>query len=69
MQQKREVKVLLADSFKELVQEKPVEKSAEECCCCEDKAEVHVCEPRFCPKCGAQVRTDAVFCQACGIKL
>ena len=26
MQQKREVKVLLADSFKELVQEKPVEK-------------------------------------------
>ena len=41
------------------------EKDAE--CCCED--DVHVCTERFCPKCGAQVRTDAVFCQACGAKL
>lgn len=48
--------------------EKPVEKSGE-ACCCEETAEVHVCEPRFCPKCGVQVRTDAEFCQACGIKL
>lgn len=29
----------------------------------------HVCELRFCPRCGAQVRTDAAFCQACGTKL
>lgn len=48
--------------------EKTVEKTAGECCC-EEKSEVHVCEPRFCPKCGAQVRTDAVFCQTCGVKL
>ncbi len=31
--------------------------------------ETHVCEPRFCPNCGAQVRTDAEFCQSCGTKL
>ena len=30
---------------------------------------VHVCTLRYCPKCGAQVRTDAQFCQACGEKL
>ncbi len=49
-------------------EEKAEEKAAE--CCCEDKAEdAHVCEPRFCPKCGAQVRSDAEFCQACGTKL
>ena len=48
----------------------------EEACCCGDKSdeccceeEVHVCVERFCPKCGAQVRTDAVYCQACGVKL
>ena len=46
-----------------------------ECCCGEEKAEccceedVHVCVERFCPKCGAQVRTDALYCQACGVKL
>ena len=45
-----------------------VEKAAAECCCSEAE-EVHVCEPRFCTKCGAQVRTDAEFCQACGAKL
>ncbi len=48
---------------------------SEECCCGEEKAEccceedAHVCVERFCPKCGAQVRTDAVYCQACGVKL
>ena len=49
--------------------EKPAEKAAEpeDRCCC--KAEAHQCELRFCPKCGAQVRTDAVYCQACGAKL
>ena len=50
----------------EKVEEKVVEK-AEECCC--EGEEVHVCEPRFCAKCGAQVRTDAEFCQSCGAKL
>ena len=50
-------------------EEKAVEKAAEECCCKEEAEEVHVCEPRFCPKCGAQVRTDAEFCQSCGTKL
>ena len=50
--------------------EKPAEKSAEagERCCCKEE-EAHKCELRFCPKCGAQVRTDAVYCQACGAKL
>ena len=49
--------------------EKPAEKAAEpeDRCCC--KEEAHQCELRFCPKCGAQVRTDAVYCQACGAKL
>ncbi|MBR4702617.1 MAG: zinc-ribbon domain-containing protein [Oscillospiraceae bacterium] len=54
--------------------EKAVPEKEEECCCekeaeccCED--DVHVCTERFCPKCSAQVRTDAVFCQACGAKL
>ena len=50
-------------------EEKAVEKAAEECCCKEEAEEVHVCEPRFCSKCGAQVRTDAEFCQSCGAKL
>ena len=53
----------------EKVEEKVVEKAAEECCCKAENEEVHVCEPRFCPKCGAQVRTDAEFCQSCGTKL
>ena len=44
------------------------EKAEEEKCCCESE-DVHVCEPRFCPNCGAQVRTDAGFCQSCGTKL
>jgi len=35
----------------------------------EEKAPVHVCELRFCPDCGTQVRTDAVFCHACGKRL
>lgn len=53
--------------------EKPAEKAAEEkaeerCCCCKEE-EAHQCELRYCPKCGAQVRTDAVYCQACGAKL
>ena len=51
--------------------EKPAEKAAEkaeERCCCKEE-EAHRCELRFCPKCGAQVRTDAVYCQACGVKL
>lgn len=30
---------------------------------------VHECVLRYCPKCGAQVRTDAKFCQACGAEL
>ena len=30
---------------------------------------VHECVLRYCPKCGAQVRTDAKFCQACGAAL
>lgn len=34
-----------------------------------EPAPAHVCTLRFCSKCGAQVRTDAVFCQACGNKL
>ncbi len=55
-----------AEKKAEEVAEKAAEKA--EACCCEEK-EVHVCEPRFCPKCGAQVRTDAEFCQACGTKL
>ena len=46
--------------------EKAAEKAAEVCAC---EEEPHVCEPRFCPKCGAQVRTDAEFCQSCGTKL
>ena len=54
-----------AEKKEEKVEEAVAEKSAE--CCCEE--DVHVCEPRFCPKCGAQVRTDAEFCQACGTKL
>ena len=48
--------------------EEKAEEKTERSCCCESE-EVHVCEPRFCPKCGAQVRTDAVFCQVCGVKL
>ena len=51
--------------------EKPAEKAAEkadERCSCKEE-EAHQCELRFCPKCGAQVRTDAVYCQACGAKL
>ncbi len=54
-----------AEKKEEKAEEAVAEKSAE--CCCEE--DVHVCEPRFCPKCGAQVRTDAEFCQACGTKL
>ena len=53
----------------EKAEEKVAEKAAEECCCKEEAEDVHVCEPRFCPKCGAQVRTDAEFCQSCGTKL
>ena len=53
----------------EKAEEKVVEKAAEECCCKEEAEEVHVCEPRFCSKCGTQVRTDAEFCQSCGAKL
>lgn len=34
-----------------------------------EAAPVHTCTLRFCPACGAQVRTDALFCQACGTKL
>ena len=48
-------------------EEKKAEEPEERCCC--KKSEAHVCEERFCPKCGAQVRTDAVYCQACGAKL
>ena len=48
-------------------EEKKAEEPEERCCC--EKSEAHVCEERFCPKCGAQVRTDAVYCQACGAKL
>jgi hypothetical protein len=50
------------EKAEEIVQEKVAE-------CCGEAEEVHVCEPRFCTKCGAQVRTDAEFCQACGAKL
>ena len=46
--------------------EKAMEKAAAEPVAAEDS---HVCEPRFCPNCGAQVRTDAEFCQSCGTKL
>ena len=53
----------------EKAEEKVVEKAAGECCCEGEAEDVHVCEPRFCTKCGAQVRTDAEFCQACGAKL
>ena len=48
------------------VPEKSAPEKGDECCC---EEEVHVCVERFCPKCGAQVRTDAVYCQACGVKL
>ena len=54
-----------AEKKEEKAEEAVAEKSAE--CCCEE--DVHVCEPRFCPSCGAQVRNDAAFCQACGAKL
>jgi len=43
------------------------DRAAKKDSCCEK--DVHVCEPRFCSKCGAQVRTDAAFCQSCGSKL
>ncbi len=59
---------LKAVEKKEEKAEEKAEEKTERSCCCESE-EVHVCEPRFCPKCGAQVRTDAVFCQFCGVKL
>ncbi len=63
-----ELKAAAAEKKEEKAEEKAAEKAAE--CCCEDKdGDAHVCEPRFCPKCGAQVRSDAEFCQACGTKL
>ena len=46
--------------------EKEAAERAAECCC---EPEIHECVMRYCPKCGAQVRTDAVYCQACGAKL
>lgn len=53
---------LKAPKAKAEAEEPIVERAAE-------PAPAHVCTLRFCPKCGAQVRTDAVFCQACGVKL
>ena len=51
--------------------ERAAEKAAERAVAAAPVAaeESHVCEARFCPKCGAQVRTDAEFCQSCGNKL
>ena len=70
VQEKNNARITELKAAAEKKEEKAAEKAAEECCCCEKGGEeVHVCEPRFCPKCGAQVRTDAEFCQACGIKL
>ncbi len=55
----------IKNAEKEKAAKEAAERSAE--CCCEP--EVHECVMRYCPKCGAQVRTDAVYCQACGAKL
>ncbi len=69
VQEKNNARIAELKAAAEKKEEKVAEKAAEECCCKEADENVHVCEPRFCPKCGAQVRTDAEFCQACGTKL
>ena len=69
VQEKNNARIAELKATAEKKEEKVAEKAAEECCCKEADENVHVCEPRFCPKCGAQVRTDAEFCQACGTKL
>ena len=69
VQEKNNARIAELKAAAEKKEEKVAEKAAEACCCKEADENVHVCEPRFCPKCGAQVRTDAEFCQACGTKL
>lgn len=66
VQEKNNARIAELKAASEKKEEKVEEKAAE--CCCES-ADAHVCEPRFCPSCGAQVRNDAAFCQACGAKL
>ena len=66
VQEKNNARIAELKAASEKKEEKVEEKAAE--CCCEDE-DAHVCEPRFCPSCGAQVRNDAAFCQACGAKL
>ena len=66
VQEKNNARIAELKAASEMKEEKVEEKAAE--CCCEDE-DAHVCEHRFCPSCGAQVRNDAAFCQACGAKL
>ncbi len=66
VQEKNNARIAELKAASEKKEEKVEEKAAE--CCCESE-DSHVCEPRFCPSCGAQVRNDAAFCQACGAKL
>ena len=66
VQEKNNARIAELKAASEKKEEKVEEKAAE--CCCESE-DAHVCEPRFCPSCGAQVRNDAAFCQACGAKL
>ena len=66
VQEKNNARIAELKAASEKKEEK-VEEKAAECCC--DSEDAHVCEPRFCPSCGAQVRNDAAFCQACGAKL
>ena len=74
VQEKNNTRIAELKTAEKAAAEKPAEEAAEEAaekCCCEGKSEedIHVCEPRTCPNCGVQVRTDAAFCQACGAKL
>ena len=66
IQEKNNARISELKNAEKAEKEKAEERSA---CACNCEKEVHVCEPHFCPKCGAQVRADAVYCQTCGVKL